>query len=128
MLMLRRYARSWAAAMLLACYALALIVPSLAFSFDRNVSIVHSLTEAHGGLLIPHFHHDDADHQSADHNAAGGTHHCCGALSLPGLLPPSAVSVADQVCSSLILPLPEDLRAGCSPMRLERPPRLASLT
>jgi hypothetical protein len=127
MLILRRYIRAWAARLLVAAYALAVLMPSLAFSFDHDVSIVHSLTEAHGGLLIPHFHHDDADHKGSDHQAPGGVHHCCGALSLAGLLPPTDVSIADRVCTALISPVPEDHHAGCGPMRLDRPPRLSSL-
>jgi hypothetical protein len=113
--------------MLVAAYALAVLMPSLAFSFDRDVSIVHSLTETHGGLLIPHFHHDDAGHGDSDHQAPGAAHHCCGALSLPGLLSPIVVAVIDRVCMSSILPMPEDHHAGCGSMRLDRPPRLSSL-
>ena len=115
--------RAWAAGILVAMYSLAVLVPSLAFSFDRDVSIVHSLTEAHGGLLIPHFHHDGADHRNSDQHVPGGTHHCCGALSLPGLLPPIEVSIAGQVCATLISSLPQDHHAGCGPARLDRPPR-----
>jgi hypothetical protein len=126
MLILRRYATSWAAGVLLAVYALAVLAPSLAFSFDHDVSIVHSLTEEHGGLLIPHFHHDDADHKGVDHKVPG-IHHCCGSLSLPGLLPPVEVAIADRVCASQIFPVPEDHHAGCGPVRLDRPPRLPSL-
>ncbi|HLI98486.1 MAG TPA: hypothetical protein VKT76_02115 [Bradyrhizobium sp.] len=126
MLTLRRYDRSWAVAVL-AAYALAVLLPSLAFSFDHDVSIVHSLTETHGGLLIPHFHHDDADHKKADHPSPGEVHHCCGALSLVALLPPTEISMTAPVCAVLISPRPQDHRAGCGPMRLDRPPRLSSL-
>jgi hypothetical protein len=119
--------RALAAGVLVAAYALAVLLPSLAFSFDRDVSIVHSLTEAHGGLLIPHFHHDDADHRNPDQHAPGGAHHCCGALSLAGLLPPTGVSIADQDCARLISSVPRDHHAACGPARLDRPPRPSSL-
>ena len=119
-----------AASFLVVAYALAVLLPSLAFSFDRDVSIVHSLAEVHGGLLIPHFHHDDAGHgdqDQSDHQAPTGTHHCCGALSITGLLPVTEVAVVDPVCSLLISSVPEDQRVGCDPARLDRPPRLLTL-
>jgi hypothetical protein len=128
MLNVRRTHKIRTAGLLAAIYALAVLLPSLAFSFDRDVSIVHSLTEAHGGLLIPHFHHDDADHEGSDHQVPGGAHHCCGSLSLPGLLSPAEVAIAAPICSSLISPEPDDHHAGCGPVRLDRPPRLPSLT
>jgi hypothetical protein len=127
MLSLRKQLRAWAASILVAAYALAVLAPSLAFSFDAEVSIVHSLTEAHGGLLIPHYHHDDADHNNSDQPGLGGVHHCCGALSPPGLPPAAEVAIADQMSASLISSVPEDHHAGCGPIRLERPPRPSSL-
>jgi hypothetical protein len=127
MLTLRKRPRIWAARVVVAAYALAVLLPSLAFSFDRDVSIVHSLTEAHGGLLIPHYHHDDADHKNPDQHFPGEVHHCCGALALPALLPPAEMAFADQVCPSLISSVPQDHHAGCGPARLDRPPRPSSL-
>src|SRR5579863_4553691 len=127
MLTLRKLMRVWAAGVVMAAYALAVLLPSLAFSFDRDVSIVHSLAEAHGGLLIPHYHHDDADHKNTDQHIPAAVHHCCGALTLPGLLPPAEIAFADQTCTSLISSVPQDLRAGCGPARLDRPPRPSSL-
>src|SRR5262245_46326384 len=52
-----------ATSLLVAAYAFGVLAPALAFSFDRDASIVHSLVEAHGGLLLLHLHHDDTDHQ-----------------------------------------------------------------
>ena len=127
MLRLQRCLRAWGRGTLVAAYALAVLLPSLAFSFDGDVSIVHSLTEVHGGLFIPHFHHDDADRKNSGQQVPGGGHHCCGALSLPGLLPPTEVSVVDRVCASLISSTPEDHHRGCGPVRLDRPPKLSSL-
>jgi hypothetical protein len=119
-----KYVRGWAAGILVAAYAFGVLAPSLAFSFVREVSIVHSLTEAHGGLQVPHFHHDDADRNGPDQHLPGGAHHCCGVLSLPGLPPATGFAVADQVCVSLISSVPADHHPGCDPIRPDRPPRL----
>lgn len=120
--------RAWATGILVAAYAFGVLAPSLAFSFVGEASIVHSLTEAHGGLQIPHFHHDDADREDSGQHLPGGAHHCCGVLSVAGLPPPTNFSIADQMCALLISSVPQDHHAGCGPMRLDRPPRLSSLT
>jgi hypothetical protein len=126
--LLTKRLRIWSAGILVAAYALAVLAPSLAFSLDSEVSIIHSLTEAHGGLLIPHYHHDDAiHHKNSGQDVPAGAHHCCGVLAPPGLLPPTDVSIADQICVSLVPSVPQDHHAGCGPSRLDRPPRLSSL-
>jgi hypothetical protein len=56
--LLTKRVRGWAAAILVAAYAFGVLVPSLAFSFDSQASIIHSLSEIHGGMLMPHLHHD----------------------------------------------------------------------
>ena len=127
MLTMRKQMRAWAAGVIVAAYTLAVLLPSLAFSCDGDVSIVHSLTEVHGGLLIPHFHHDDPDHKNSGPHVPGGAHHCCGTLSPPGLLPSIEISIADQVCATLISSVHQDHLAGCGPARLDRPPRLFAL-
>ena len=88
--------RAWAAGLLVTAYAFGILAPSLAFSFVSDVSIVHSLTEAHGGLPIPHFHHDDADQETPDPHLPGSAHHCCGVLSPLGLPPATDFSIADR--------------------------------
>jgi hypothetical protein len=125
--LLTKQVRGWAAGILVAAYAFGVLTPSLAFSFDSHASIIHSLTEAHGGMLVPHIHHDDADDKDSGKPSPGGGHHCCGVIALAGLLPPTEVSIAEQVCMSLISSVPQDLHAGCGPIRLDRPPRLSPL-
>lgn len=120
--LLTKQVRGWAAGMLVAAYAVGVLAPSVAFSLDGG-SIVHSLTEVHGGLLLPHLHHDHAGHKSSGKGAPGGSHHCCGVLALPGLPPPAEISVADPVCASLVSTVPQDNLAACGPAQLERPPR-----
>src|ERR1700674_5132676 len=103
---LTKQLRGWAASILVALYAFGVVAPSVAFSFDSHASIVHSLTEVHGGLLMPHLHHDDADHPDSNHRAPGGGHLCCGVLAVPGLPPPTDISVTDQICMSLVSTVP----------------------
>jgi len=115
--------RNWAATILVAAYVFGVLAPSLAFSFDSDASIIHSLTEVHGGLLAPHLHHDHDDHKNSGQRAPGGVHHCCGVLALPGLPPPTDITVADEICSSLVSTVPQDHQAACGPVRPDRPPR-----
>jgi hypothetical protein len=122
LMFLTKRGRSWAAVMLVAAYAFGVLAPSVAFSFDANASIIHSLTEVHGGLLVPHLHHDN-DHKNSNQRVPGGGHHCCGVLALPGLPPPTEISVVDQICLPLVSTEPQDHHAACDAARLDRPPR-----
>src|ERR1700730_532896 len=121
--LLTKRLRDWAATILVATYAFGVLAPSLAFSFDSEASIVHSLTEVHGGLLMPHLHHDHGDNKNSGQRAPGGSHHCCGVLALPGLPPPTDIAVAEQICVSLVSTVPQYNHAACGPARLDRPPR-----
>lgn len=125
--LLTKRVRNWATLLLVAAYSFGVLAPAISFSFDADASIVHSLTEVHAGLLMPHLHHNHDDHEKSDKRAPGGVHHCCGVLALPGLPPPTNLSVASQVCASLVAEVPQDHRTACGPMRLDRPPRLLSL-
>jgi len=119
--LLTKQVRGWAASMLVAAYVFGVVAPSVAFSFDSDASLVHSV---HGGLLMLHVHHDHADHKNSNERAPGGGHHCCGVLALAGLPPPTEmISVADQICMSLVSTVPQDKHAACGPARLDRPPR-----
>jgi hypothetical protein len=121
--LLTKQVRGWAAGVLVAAYAFGVLAPSLVFCFDSQTSIIHSLTESHGGMLLPHVHDDKAGDKNSDKRAAGGGHHCCGVVALPGLPPPTGISVADQICMSLVAAVFQDQHAACDPMRLDRPPR-----
>jgi hypothetical protein len=121
--LLTKQVRSWAACILVAAYALGVLVPSLAFSFDSDASIVHSLTEIHGGLLMPHLHHDHGEHKNSNERDRISGHHCCGVIALPGVPPPTDIYVADQICMLLVAAVPQDDHAACGPARLDRPPR-----
>lgn len=121
--LLTKQVRGWAAGILVAAYAVGVLVPSLAFSFDGQASIVQSLTEIHGGMLLPHVHDDHADDKNHDKRSPGDGHRCCGVMALAGLLPPIGAAITDQICTSLIASVLQDHLAGCGPIRLDKPPR-----
>src|SRR5579872_2397949 len=116
-----RRGRIWVATLVAAFYAFGILGPALAFSIDGKISIVHSLTEAHGGPIVLHVHHDDADHKAPGKRGADVGHHCCGIFAL------AALSGADNVFSILDQPLasvraePRDMRVLRRPSRLDRP-------
>lgn len=120
--------RGWAARMLVAAYAFGVLAPSMVFSFNGNASIIHSLTEVHGDLLVLHFHPHNDDGKGSDKHPPAGVHHCCGVVAVPGLPPPIEVSIVAPVCASLVPSLPQDHHAGCGPVTLDRPPRPSLLT
>lgn len=120
--------RGWAAAMLVAAYAFGVLAPSMVFSFNSNASIIHSLTEVHGDMLVLHFHPYGDDGKGSDRQSPTGVHHCCGVVAVPGLPPPIEVSIVAPICASLVPSLPQDRHAGCGPVTLDRPPRPSLLT
>jgi hypothetical protein len=120
--------RGWAAAMLVATYAFGVLAPSMVFSFNSNASIIHSLTEVHGDLMVLHFHLDDGDRTGSGKKSSADVHHCCGVLAAPGLPPPIEVSIVTPICASLVPSLPQDHHAGSGPVTLDRPPRPSLLT
>ena len=121
--LLTKQARRWAAGIFVAAYAFGVLAPSVAFSFDSDASIVHALTEVHGGLLLPHLHHDDGGHQNSDQRAPGNGHHCCGVLIFPGLPAATDISITGPICAPLVSAVPQEDHAACGPARLDRPPR-----
>ncbi len=118
-----RRVRIWAAILVAAIYAFGILGPALAFSMESKVSILHSLTEAHGGSIILHVHHDGTDHEAPGKHGRLVGHHCCGVFAL------AALAGADTVFSLLEQPLasvriePRKMQALRRPSRLDRPPR-----
>ena len=118
-----RRVRIWVAIVVAAIYAFGILGPALAFSMDSKVSILHSLTEAHGGPIILHVHHDESDHEAPGKQGPHVGHHCCGVFAL------AALSGADVAFSILQQPLasvrtePRNMQALRRPSRLDRPPR-----
>jgi hypothetical protein len=118
-----RRVRIWVATMLVAAYAFGILGPTLAFSLEGKVSIVHSLTEGHGGSLILHLHHDDTDHQVPGQQGPHVGDHCCGVFGLVGLSASDAVFSTVERYSALVRTEPKDERPINRPDRLDRPPR-----
>jgi hypothetical protein len=119
-----RQLRRWGATLMVAAYAFGVLAPTVAFARADHASIVHVLTESHGGVLVLHFHEDDGDHHGLP--AKPGSHrlhHCCGVVSLPGLEPSTAVSVLPPQQTVTLVPAAERLLSGCGCARLERPPK-----
>jgi hypothetical protein len=121
---LTKQMRLWATSLLVAAYALGVLVPAVAFSLDRHASIVHSIVEAHDGLLLLHVHHDDGDQSKSGQSEPHVGHYCCGIFALQSLLPPSTASLFAEFCDKLILAEPQEQKPVCKPSRLDRPPRI----
>jgi len=118
-----RRMRIWVATLVAAAYAFGILGPTLAFSLQSHVSIVHSLTEAHGGSIVLHVHHDDTDHEAPGKQSPHVGHHCCGIFTL------AALSGSDSVFSIFEGPFafartePADEEPLRRLGRLDRPPR-----
>lgn len=118
-----RRVRIWVATLVAVIYAFGVLGPALAFSIDSKVSIVHSLTEAHGGSIILHVHHDDTDHEAPGKHGPHAGHHCCGIFALVALSGADAVfAILEQPLTSVRIE-PRDMRALRRLNRLDRPPR-----
>jgi hypothetical protein len=109
---------------LVAAYAFGVFGPALAFSLDRDASIIHSLEEAHSGLLLLHVHHDDGDREKSTQQGRHVRHHCCGLFGLHALSPPYVLYLFHEFYGALIKAEPQDLSPICKPSRLDRPPRI----
>ena len=118
--------RAWAATWMVAAYAFAVLVPTVAFARADSAAVLHVLSEAHDGMLVLHFHVGDDDQDHHDHPAKPGphtAHHCCGVVAVAGLAPGAAPSIQPPERGTSLLSLREQWRDGRSAARLERPPR-----
>ena len=122
-----RRLKRWGVAVLAAVYAFGILAPTVAFAHADHASIVHVLTETHGGTLILHVHHDDPEHHHSGKTGSKLAHHCCGVISLPGLEPPLALALLQPGPARILVLEPEQLPSGCGLARLDRPPRLLLL-
>jgi hypothetical protein len=109
---------------MVAAYGFGVLAPTLAFARADSASVLHVLGEAHGWMLVLHFHDGDDDHH--DHPAKpGSSHHCCGFVSLAGLEPGSTPSVQPPERITTLLTLHQQWLLGRGAARLERPPNHA---
>jgi hypothetical protein len=123
---LARNLRRWSATLVVAAYAFGVLAPTVVFAHADHASIVHVLSESHGGMLNLHFHDDDGNrHEHPAKPGSGPLHHCCGVVSLPGLEPSPAISIQPPQAMTALRPSSEHPRSGCDAARLERPPRLS---
>jgi hypothetical protein len=107
-------------------YALGVIAPTVAFAYADQASIVHVLSESHGGMLVLHFHNHDGDRHDHPVKPGDGTaHHCCGFISLSGLEPTAAVVIIPPQTTMALVPPRAPSLFGLGAARLERPPRLS---
>jgi hypothetical protein len=123
-----RTLRRWGAALLVAAYALGILGPAVAFARADSASIVHVLSEAHGGMLTLHVHNDHIhdDGERHDHSTKGGSnlaHHCCGVIAFPGLQPADDISILRPVLTRTLFALTELSLPSSGVARLDRPPR-----
>jgi len=113
---------------MVAAYALGMLAPTVAFARADHASILHVLSESHGGMLILHFHDDEGDrHTYPAKPGSDPSHHCCGVISLPGLEPSVSIAIQPPDTVTALPPPVEPSLSGCGAARLERPPR-SSLT
>ncbi len=112
--------------MMVMAYALGVITPTVAFAYADHASIVHVLTESHGGMLVLHFHDHDVDRHNHPVRSGGDTaHHCCGMISFTGLEPSAVVTIVPPQTMMALLPPPAPSPDGCCVACLERPPKLS---
>jgi hypothetical protein len=119
--------------LLVAAYAFGVLGPAVAFARADSASIVHVLSEAHGGMLTLHVHNENvhdghvhSDGERHDHSTKGGSnlaHHCCGVIALPGLQPADNISILRPVLTRTLFALTEPSLSGGGLARLDRPPR-----
>ena len=121
---LTRQVRLWATSLLVAAYAFGVLAPALAFSIDRDASIIHSLEEAHDGLLLLHVHHDDRDQTKSGQQGPHVGHHCCGVFALQALSPLYTAYSFHEFSGALIKAAHQDFSPVSKSSRLDRPPRI----
>ena len=118
-----RRIRIWVATLVAAAYAFGILGPALAFSVESNVSIMHSLSEIHGGSIVLHIHHDDTDHEAPGKQGHHVGHHCCGIFTVAALTGSGTVVSVFEGPLALVRTEPADMQALRRPDRLDRPPR-----
>jgi hypothetical protein len=112
----------WGSAALVAVYALGILGPAVAFAHADAASVIHVLSESHGGFLTLHFHHDD-HHDRSKKSGSGPAHHCCGVISVSGLEPGADISLIPLALASTVTWPAEQQVSDCNLDRLDRPPR-----
>jgi hypothetical protein len=113
----------WGTAALVAIYALGILGPAVTFAYADTASVVHVLSESHGGFLTLHFHNDGRDHDHSKKTDGGQPHHCCGVTSISGLEPGTDIFLIARPSATSVAWPSEQLVSNCNLDRLDRPPR-----
>ncbi len=122
---LKKRFRRWGTAVLVVMYALGILGPAVAFARADAASVIHVLSESHGGFLTLHFHNDGSDHKQSKKPGSGHAHQCCGVTSISGLEPGEHVSLMPQALASAVAWPGQQQFSGRNLDRLDRPPRFS---
>jgi hypothetical protein len=95
----------------------------VAFARADAASVIHVLSESHGGFLTLHFHNDADDHDHSKKTDDGHPHHCCGVTSIFGLEPGAGTSLIELPTATTIEWRSEYRVSDFNLDRLDRPPR-----
>ena len=126
MIGLKKRFRRWGTAVLVAIYALGILGPAVAFAHANADSVIHVLSESHGGFLTLHFHHHGGgDLDQSKKPGSGHAHQCCGVTSISALEPGADVSLIPLTLESAVAWPSEPRVSGRKLARLDRPPRFS---
>jgi hypothetical protein len=122
--------RKQAATLLIAFYALCLIVPGAAFALgDGSMPLAHCFSDHHHGSVESH-HHEGMNHNKpkmgGDERQQSSPNNCCGLFSVSAIAPVFDVVTlpADQLLD-VVIPTADNL-FGRNSGRIDRPPRFLS--
>jgi hypothetical protein len=122
---LKKRFRRGGTAVLVAIYALGILGPAVAFARADAASVIHVLSESHGGFLTLHFHNDGRDHGQSKKPGSGHAHQCCGVTSISGLEPGDPVSLVPLTLASAVVWPGQKQFSGRNRDRVDRPPRFS---
>ena len=127
--------RFYGAIILVALYAVCVVMPSIALAFPSGSAPSHCLTDHHrgvseaqvqGGIHI----HVDGDSKHADNSMEGGDGKlkchagaCCGLFCCAAITGDSGATVVQPVHASLLFGALDERLEGCGPKRIGRPPK-----
>lgn len=116
--------RRLGAVFLVVAYGLGALLPTVAFASADRSSIIHALSESHGGRLNLHVHTaHEGHHGSPAKYKQEFAHHCCGVVSPPGLEVTAIGFFLQPKIWSALSPSVQIVLSGNRLSRLDRPPK-----